>query len=283
MKILITGGSGFIGSHLANAYQNKVTIVDNLVHPSSHPFLHPQEVIRGDIADHHTLLPLIESADICIHLAGVSGVMYSIAHPETTYNYNIHGTQIISQLCRKFNTKLIFTSSRDIYGEQSALPVPENAFKHPKNPYAYSKYVGEAIVSGVPNHSILRLTNVYGIGDSGRVIPTFINNALQGKPLEIRGRNTIVDFIYIDDIIEAIKKAIDKNVTLNIGSGIGYPLEKVASIIIKLTNSSSKINIVDSHDMVTDQFIADISKAEKFGWKPKISLEVGLKKIIEDK
>lgn len=235
---------------------------------------------------------MIQESDIVIHLAAVSRVVDSIKYPQRTYYYNIYGTYIIAENCRKYNKPVVFSSSREVYGNPEYLPVDLKHPLNPINPYAASKISGESIIRAFSRsygleYFIFRIANVYGIGDKGRVIPIFLEKAFKNDTIEIYGRNKLLDFIHISDTISAFVKVIEnfdevKNNIVNLGSGTGTTLFDVAYMIKDLTNSQSKIKILENRNGEVDRFCADITKTiELLNWKPRIKLKEGLKEIIK--
>jgi len=214
-RILITGGAGFIGSHLAERLVEegyKVILLDNLLRSnidnlsSIRDYL---EFIKGDVRDYSLMEEIIKKADIVIHLAALSRVMPNIKNPELCFSINIQGTEIVARLCAKYKKRIIFSSSREVYGTAKYLPVDEDYPLNPENPYGASKVAAESIIRAYSksyglNYAILRLTNVYGPRDFDRVIPLFIEKSLKNENLEVFGKNKILDFIYISALFTKI-------------------------------------------------------------------------------
>ncbi len=287
MKILITGGAGFIGKYLANQLcsEHEVTIIDNFYRKNDITLSEKVKVVEQDIMEDFE--ELISQNDIIYHLAAISQVMTSIKDPELTYKVNIEATKNIVASCTKHNKKLIFASSREVYGTQEELPVKLNAELNPENPYAASKLTGEALIKAYGksfdlDYNIVRMSNVYGKGDYGRVIPNFINMFKNNQDVELYGSEKIIDFVHIDDVVDAfVKLKENSGLTLNIGSGIQTSLKDLAKLIKELTNSNSTINIVDERQGEVGKFCADISETKtKLTWEPKISLRAGLTQMI---
>jgi UDP-glucose 4-epimerase len=214
--------------------------------------------------------------------------MTSIEEPELTYKLNVEATKNIVAACTKHKKKLIFASSREVYGTQDELPVKLNAELNPENPYAASKVAGEAIVRAYGksyelDYNIVRMSNVYGYGDVGRVIPKFIEIFRMNKDIELYGSEKIIDFIYIDDVVEALVKLKEKSgLILNLGSGVKTTLLELANLIKELNpQSTSKINILTERHGEVGKFQADISETKsKLEWEPKTALREGIIKIF---
>lgn len=287
MKILITGGAGFIGTYLANklSENNEVTVIDNFYRKNNLKLNENIKVIEQDITEDFE--ELISQNNVIYHLAAISQVMTSIEEPELTYKVNIEATKNIVEACTKHKKKLIFASSREVYGTQTELPVKLNAELKPENPYASSKVAGEALIRAYGktyklDYNILRLSNVYGFGDVERVIPKFINMFKNNQYVELYGSEKIIDFVHIDNVVDAFVKLSEKSqLILNIGSGTQTNLFELATLIKELTNSNSNINIADERQGEVGKFQADISETKtKLNWEPTISLQEGLKQML---
>ena len=287
MKILITGGAGFIGKYLANQLcsEHEVTVIDNFYRKNNIELDKQVKIIEQDITEDFE--ELISQNEVIYHLAAISQVMTSIKDPELTYRVNIEATKNIVERCVKYKKKLIFASSREVYGTQNELPVKITAELKPENPYAASKVTGEAIIRAYGNtynldYNIVRMSNIYGYGDVDRVIPKFIEMFRNNEEIKLYGSEKIIDFLYIDDAIDALVKLKDKSgLILNLGSGIQTKLVELAELTKELTNSNSNINILEERKGEVGKFRADISDTqEKLNWKAKTSLNIGISKMI---
>ncbi len=295
-RILITGGLGFIGRNLSKALLGReygVVVLDNLYRwniadaEKSGLNLRKIKFMEGSICNKKQLRQAVKEVDIVIHLASISQVMTSIEQPDKCFEYNILGTKNIAELCGKYKKRLIFSSSREVYGKARYLPVDLKHPLFPENPYGASKVIGEHLIKSYSpklQYTIFRLSNVYGLGDKGRVIPRFFQKANSGEDITIFGDKKIIDFIYIDDVINAFLDAIENgkgiNKVLNIGSGTPTKLDELAEIILEITGSKSKIRKENAREGEIDQFTADISEtSSELGWKPKVKLIDGLKNL----
>ena len=288
MELLVTGGAGFIGSHLCRRLFELgygMEVIDDLSRGKGERL---RGLVKGfrpsSLGDIPGLEKAVQSCDAVVHLAAVSQVRESINDPARTRQTNIAGTSEVARLCSKYGKNLVFASSREVYGNPAALPCPESSPLQPLNPYSASKIAGEERIgalnsSGPFPYTILRLANVYGPGDFGRVVPIFISNARAGHDLEIFGEEKIVDFVYISDVVDAILKAIGKpaKAALNIGSGKGTSLQELARMANARFGNRSSVRVLPPRGGEVDRFVADVSKAEKMlGWKPRILLGEGL-------
>jgi UDP-glucose 4-epimerase len=294
-NILVTGGAGFIGSHLVKVLVKQghnVSIIDNLSRGNRQnigELIQSVEFIESDIQDQKILEYCIKKADMVFHLSALSRVIPCINDPESCFRNNIYGTELVARYCTKYTKKMIFSSSREVYGNSVTVPVHETSPMNPENPYGASKIAGEAIIKAFSktfglNYVILRLANVYGSNDFERVIPVFIQKAMADQDIQIFGGGQEIDFIFIDDVIDAFVKTLNpdtKDKICNIGSGTGTDLKTLAEMIIKKVSSNSKIVYKDLRKGEVEHYIADISYAKKLiSWEPKFSLDSGLEKVI---
>ncbi|MDY6864666.1 MAG: GDP-mannose 4,6-dehydratase [Halobacteriota archaeon] len=295
MRVLVTGGAGFIGSYLVeklliNDYS--VTVVDNLTRGNQNnlsALFKEIEFIEGSVNDFDLMKQLIKESDYVFHLAALSRVMPSIESPEMCFKYNVEGTEIIARLCSKLEKKLFFSSSREVYGDAKYIPVDEEHCLNPKNPYGASKVFGEKIIESYAecyglSYIIFRLANVYGLKDFERVIPTFVERALKNHSLIVYGGNQILDFVYIDDIVDAFLKTMEIDTIdniLNIGSGTPKKILDLARMIKKITKSEGEVIIKESRGGEVERFVANVEKAKRvLNWEPKTSLGEGLKCLV---
>jgi UDP-glucose 4-epimerase len=290
-SILVTGGAGFIGSHLVERLVKegyRVYLLDNLLRGNMNNLsrvLKDVEFVEGDIRNYELMDGIVRKVDVVIHLAALSRVMPSIENPELCFENNVKGTEIVARLCSKYNRKLIFSSSREVYGTAKYLPVDESHPLNPENPYGASKVAAESIIRAYSkcyglNYTILRLTNVYGPRDFGRVIPIFIKDAQEGKDLIVYGADKVLDFIYVDDVVNAFINSIeiDEDHVLNIGSGIGTSILELAKLVKKITGGNGIILVKEKRKGEVDKFIANIEKAKGvLKWKPTVELEEGIR------
>jgi UDP-glucose 4-epimerase len=292
MKILVTGGAGFIGHHLANrlAEHHTVVVYDNLYTGDSKRLNSDIEFVKGDITDFTHLSKESRDVDVIYHLAAVSRVLESVKHPRLCFDTNVTGTFNVVEVARERGCKIIYASSREVYGDAQYLPVDEGHPLNPRNPYGASKLAAEHIIRAMAatydiRYAIIRLANVYGRGDFSRVIPTFLQHIKEGKDLVIYGSpSKIVDFIHVNDMMDALIACLDVDKQImNIGSGVGTTLGELADIFISFdSNTSSKVQIVEGNACEVDRYIANIDKARNhIKFKPSIKLKEGVLEVIE--
>ena len=252
MKILITGGSGFIGSHLTRFLKkdHDITIYD-----IKKPIEEDVKFILGDVTDEQKILKSFKGFDIIIHLAAVVGVGITESDPPSTLNINILGTKNILEACKKNGVKkVILASSSEVYGEPKKVPIDETQIPIPITTYGISKLACEEYLKSYAktygfSYSILRFFNVVGPQQSSSfVIPEFVNNALKNKPLIIHGDGLqIRAFCHIADVCQGIEKSISKGdyETINIGNDLEpISVENLAKKIITILNSQSTLKYI---------------------------------------
>ncbi len=304
-RVLVTGGAGFIGSHLADKLvkmQCEVSVVDNLYTGKVENLqLHLEdgktEFFKGDIRDGKLVNKLVRSVNAVVHLAAISSMPVSVKDPVLTNDVNVNGTLNLLNACVNANVqKLIFISSCAVYGEPSCLPINEKHLAQPLSPYAASKVAAEAYckafseVYGLET-VVLRLFNVYGSRQreedtySG-VITKFVNNLIYGKPLVVYGDgNQTRDFVYVEDVAEAVWLALERGnangEAFNIGSGRPTSINELARLLIEIFGVEAQIVYEKARVGDLKQSYADIAKAEKaLGYKPKMALEHGLGSLM---
>ena len=299
MRVLITGGAGFIGYHVSTLLAKKgydVVVMDNGSRSSFLIELKKQgiELITADVRDIYTLWDITEKVDAIIHLAALIDVEESSRKPLLYHEVNVGGTlNVLHVALKRRINHLVIASSAAVYGEPVSLPITES---HPLNPlsvYGATKLFCE-IYSRIYNQMynlsviVLRIFNVYGPGQRGRysgVISRFIENALNNKPLTIYGDGKQTrDFIYVKDVANAFLNSLRKDGfwIFNIGSGKPYSILEIAKVIKEITGSFSKI--IYEKERIGDirHSYADISLAKKeLGFYPSTRLEDGLKETIK--
>ncbi len=280
MNVLVTGGAGFIGRHLVRALVeagDDVTVLDNL-HRSTRADVHSSaRFIEGDIRDATALDGALRNCQTVYHLAAQSNVLGAIQDVDYSFTTNVAGTfELLKAAERAGVHRVVFTSSREVYGEQRVLPVSETAQTNAKNAYGASKVAGEAYcrtwaARGDIKCAIVRLANVYGPGDTGRVIPIWVDRAASGQDLVIFGGQQVVDFIPVETAVSAIRAAAEADLDgpVNVGSGRGTPLLALADRIRALAGGRVANVIEPAREAEVVRFVADTTRMrEVLGVEP---------------
>ena len=302
MHVVITGGAGFIGSHLAIYLKErgyKVTCIDNLSRASKSTIktLEKEKIplIISDIRETNKLLEIFKDADTVIHTAALISVEESIKNPSLYLDNNATGTASVTKACIDASVhKLIYLSSAAVYGGPIKLPIDEDHPTNPLSPYGLSKLFGEEIIKTLSrlypfDYIILRLFNVYGPGQSEEyagVITKFINRVREKLPPIIFGDGEQTrDFIHVNDACHAIELAIttkNTNNVYNIGSGTPTKIKELAQSIMNIANINSEpIYSVPKPGDIKHSY-ANINKAKKLlNFTPRINLEKALKELMQ--
>jgi UDP-glucose 4-epimerase len=290
-KALVTGGAGFIGSHLVDALIDKgfdVVVIDNLS-LGRKEYLNPQARFHElDIRDLEKIKPLFKDIDYVFHLAAQPRIQPSIINPAESHSNNVVGTLNVLIAARDAKVKkCIYSASSSAYGDQKMLPLREDMLSRPKSPYSLFKLIGEDYCKlfnelyGLPTVS-LRYFNVYGPRQScegayATVIGIFLRQAKAGKALTIVGDgNQTRDFTHVKDVIRANILSIESNKAgkgeiINIGTGEKHSINKIASLI------SKKRVYIPPRPAEVEETLADNSKARKLlGWEPAIKIKEGI-------
>jgi UDP-glucose 4-epimerase len=275
-RYLITGGAGFIGSHLVDAIVEhnlgQVTLVDNLNRGSLSNISHHQnnpavKFVDADIRHIEKIRSCFRGIDIVFHLAAQSNVMGASLDASYSVETNVVGTVNVLQSAYDAGvSRVVFASSREVYGEPSHMPVSESCQLAPKNLYGASKAAGEmycgAFVSRGLDVRILRFANVYGSRDRERVIPLWLQRAKAGIELEVYGGSQTIDFVWIGAATDALLRASEVSrlpAPVNIASGQGTPILSLARRILELTDSKSTLSIQPARNEEVVGFVADIT------------------------
>ena len=300
MKFIITGGCGFIGSHLVDLLikdNHTVLVIDNLYSGSkknieahkNYSNLYFKNICITDI---ESLNKLFKGYDGIFHLAGLADIVPSIENPQQYYDVNVTGTLNVLQAALKNNIdKIVYAASSSCYGLPKIFPTSEIAPAVPEYPYALTKYLGEQLVLHWEKvYKIkaisLRLFNVYGLrsrtsGAYGAVFGVFLSQKVNNKPLTVVGDGSQTrDFTYVTDVANAFYLAMKSKISgqvYNVGSGGHYSINYLVSLL-----NSEKVNI-PKRPGEPDCTFADITKIKKdLLWEPKVSFEDGVNTVIKN-
>ena len=297
-KVIVTGGAGFIGSHLIERLLIKgynITVMDNF--STGHLQNLDNLIERIQLIDCNLSKPgnwqdLFNNVDQVFHLAALADIVPSIENPDSYYKSNVNGTFNVLEACRKNQVKkIIYSASSSCYGIPDNYPTLETAEIRPQYPYALTKYLGEQLVMHWCNvYDIqavsLRFFNVYGprsrtSGTYGAVFGVFLAQKLAGKPFTVVGDGTQTrDFTFVTDVVDAIIAASEANISgeiINIGSDNTYSINRLVELL------DGEVVYITKRPGEPDCTWADISKAKKLiKWNPKISLEEGVKILLNN-
>jgi UDP-glucose 4-epimerase len=277
-RVVVTGGVGFIGSHLCRALEEQFEVLN-------------VDMQTGiDILNTNKLKKLFSNIKFVFHAAALPRVQYSLEHPEETHKINVQGTLSVLVAAKDARVgRVIYSASSAAYGDQDTMPLRENMSAHPKSPYGLQKYVGELYcrlfseVYGLSTVS-LRYFNVYGPGASSEgayalVIAKFIQQRLDGRPMTITGDGTQTrDFTHVQDVVRAnllaaTSSSVGNGEVINIGAGRNASVNRVAELIGGPVEHIPPR--LEPHDT-----LADNAKAkELLGWEPIVSLEDGIAEL----
>lgn len=290
MKVLVTGGSGFIGRSVLEELLlrgHDVRSLD-LVEPSlTVPF------IKGDVRDIELLQRAAEGVESIVHLAAIVSVAEATERPLDTFEINVRGTLNVAEVARREGANIVYASSVAVYGEPLRLPISEDHPALPKSIYGSTKLAGESVLLGYAGSfgiqiASLRFFNVYGPhmkpGPYAGVIYKFLQRIREGKPLTIEGDGKQTrDFVYVRDVSKAVAIAVECGATgvYNVGTGKETSILQLAEILFELTGKRTGIEHAPSRPGDIRRSRADITKMRELGWRPQVSLEDGLRLTIE--
>jgi len=272
MKVLVTGGAGFIGAHLAAASLaagDEVVALDNMRRGARAKLSGEARLVEGDIRDRDTVALAMRGVQRVYHLAAQSNVLGAVTDTDYSFTSNVVGTYNVLVAARDAGVeRVIFTSSREVYGEVDRLPVSEDRPMDPKNAYGASKVAGEVYGRTFQNTygldvSVLRLANVYGAGDRDRVIPIWLDRARRGEDLEIYGGAQVLDLVTVELVVAALRRAAEISLggrVVNVGSGVGTPLRDLANRIARLPSREIGLRVLPARSIEVTRFVADVAR-----------------------
>jgi len=300
MRFVVTGGAGFVGSHIVKLLIQKnydVTVIDNL-HSGNKKNL--ESVINKidfheiDIREYEKISKIMENSDGIFHQAALTSVPESFEIPEEYYDVNVKGTENIFNIAKDHNLKVVYASSSSVYGTVTQIPISENFQRNPINPYGKTKLDDELLAETFANNGTqiigLRYFNVYGIGQTGSyagVITKFMQNLSKNEPPIIFGDGSqIRDFIHVLDIANANLAVMNSSVTsgfFNVGTGKTISIKELANIMIKIYDLELSPIYKNPLPGDIEKSQADKQKLEKLiDWRYDIQIHDGLKNIIKN-
>jgi UDP-glucose 4-epimerase len=317
MHVLITGGAGFIGSHLAQrllADGHRVTLLDDLSTGREENVAHLRgsaalQLVRDSVENEATVNLLMSQCDAVYHLASAVGVQLIVDEPVRTIQTTIHGTEVVLEAANRFGRPALITSSSEVYGKGTRVPFSEDddvlvgPTRHTRWCYSYSKAIDEFL--GLAYHKqfglpvvIVRLFNTVGprqVGMYGMVLPRFVEAALAGRALQVYGDgNQTRCFCHVSDVVAALAKLMGTPAAVgnvfNLGSDEEVSINQLAKRVIELTGSSSAIEHLSYQQAYGQPFddmlrrVPDLRKVrEAIGFKPRLSLDEIIRSVIGDR
>lgn len=301
MRILITGGAGFIGSHLANQLHQDghfVRVLDDLSSGDPTKLATGINFSRGDVRDIPKLWSLLQGVEVVYHLAARVSVPASVLYPREYNDVNVGGTVALLEACRDVGVRrVILASSATIYGNQAHQPVHEEMAPQPTVPYAVSKLAAEQFLFIIGRLAgfetvALRIFNAYGPGQPlppvhAPVIPQFMHQILGGGSVVVQGDGSQTrDFVYIDDVVKALTATADASridqQIINIGSGLEITVNALIERIAQTVDR--KANVLYNRETAggVGRLVADLSKAKRLlGFAPAVDVAAGLQRLLE--
>ena len=301
LKTVVTGGAGFIGSHLVDRLLkdgHEVIVIDNFSNGRRENLEHHKgnnklKVLEADVADFDKIEPYFRGVDWVFHLAALADIVPSINEPRKYWRFNVDGTVSVLEASKKNGAKrFIYTASASCYGIPKNYPTKETEEIKTEYPYALTKYIGELCVLHWGNiYKLpvvsLRLFNVYGprsrtSGAYGAVFGVFLAQKLAGRPFTVVGDgNQTRDFTFVSDVVEAYiaaAKSDARNEAMNIGTGNPQSVNTLVKLL-----DGKEITHIPKRPGEPDESQADISKAKKLlGWHPKVTFEEGVKIMLDN-
>jgi len=297
-NFLITGGAGFVGSHLAVelvSQGNKITILDDLNTGKINNLEKIKEkinFIKGDIRDLDLLKKICKDKDGIFHQAARASVQESFEKPDEYHDVNVKGTENVFTVAKEMGIKVVYASSSSVYGNPTELPIREESVKNPINPYAQTKLDKEKLAIKFAKDGLkvigLRYLNIFGEGQSKEyagVIKLFLERIQQKLPPKINGDGLQArDFVYVEDVVTANILSMESNVNhtfFNVGTGTKISILEIAKIMIRYSGLNLEPIFGPPLKGDVNITLADISHIQnKLNWKPTVFLEEWLKQKI---
>ncbi|MCH5376027.1 MAG: NAD-dependent epimerase/dehydratase family protein [Planctomycetes bacterium] len=303
MRVLVTGGAGFIGSRLANQLHRRghyVRVLDDLSSGDPASLVENVNLNRGDVRDVPKLWSLLQGVEVVYHLAARVSVPASVLYPREYNEVNVGGTVSLLEACRDVGvvTRVVLASSATVYGDHSVQPIGEERGIRPAVPYAVSKAAAEQYLFtlgklGGFETAALRIFNAYGPGQHvppahAPVIPQFVQQIVGRGSVVVNGDGSQTrDFVYIDDVVDALISAgtaaeADGQI-INVGSGEETAIRDLVALISEISGQDANVLYNAEASGGIARLAADIQKAEQIlKYRPKVKLERGLRKLFDE-
>ena len=301
MKYVVTGGAGFIGSHITKKLVERgdvVTVIDNMntgKKKNLESVISRINFVRGDILDIDLLEDITKNADGVFHQAALASVQDSFDEPNEYHNVNVNGTENILKLSKKYGFKIVYASSSSVYGNPIKIPIKESDERNPINPYAETKLKKEELATEYSKMGVsvigLRYFNVFGKGQSKEyagVLKLFLERIRDKLPPKINGDGTqFRDFVHVSDVVNANLMSMDSDIThefFNVGTNTTITIIDLAKTIIEYSGLNIEPIFGPALDGDVHQTKANIDLIKKkIGWEPSIMLVDWIKDIISSK
>ena len=301
MKYVVTGGAGFIGSHITKKLVERgdiVTVIDNMntgKEKNLESVIDKISFVKGDVLDTELLESITKDVDGVFHQAALASVQDSFDEPDKYHNVNVNGTENILKLSKKYGFKVVYASSSSVYGNPIRIPIKESDEKNPINPYAETKLKKEGLAIEYSKMGVrvigLRYFNVFGKGQSKEyagVLKLFLERIRDKLPPKINGDGTqFRDFVHVSDVVNANLMSMDSDIThefFNVGTNTAITIIDLAKTIIEYSGLNIEPIFGPALDGDVHQTKANIDLIKKkIGWKPSIMLVDWIKDIISSK
>lgn len=298
MRYAVTGGAGFIGSHLVKRLcwdGHDVVTIDNLSRGTVSNLSEVQDrikFIQTDVSDYSSLRKALQDVDGIFHLAALPSIPDSFNHEDKYRRANVAGTDNVFRIGLDSQTKIVFASSSSVYGNVETLPISETSARNPLSPYAVTKYEGELLAENYVHQGAqivtLRYFNVIGIGRALKyagVIPKFLDRIKRKEPPCIFGDGSLIrDFIDVSDVVQATVIAMESDIEhgfFNIGSGRSISIDELAHMMINIARLPLEPEYKESRRGDAKATVADVTKSSReLGWKPTVLLEDSIKALF---
>lgn len=296
--VVVTGGAGFVGSHLADALveDNDVTVLDSLVAGDPTHVPAGAELVEADVRDREAVAAHVAGADLVFHEAALVSVEASIERPAESDAVTADGTLATLEAARAADARVVLASSAAIYGHPAYLPVDEDHPTEPESPYGVAKLAADHYARVY--HELygletvrLRYFNVYGprqSADYSAVVSTFREQAAAGEPITVEGDGTQTrDFVHVSDVVEANLLAATAGGAAgrayNVGTGEETSIRELAEAVRDVSGTGSEVVHVDPREGDIDRSVADVSRArEELGFEASVPLREGLRDLLAD-
>ncbi len=294
--VLVTGGAGFIGSHLAERLlvDNEVRILDDLSSGSRENVPDGAVFTEGDLRETERLREVTEGVDVIFHEAALVSVQESITAPQHSHEINVSATLSLLERAREIDARVVLASSAAVYGDPRRTPIAECHPKEPLSPYGLEKLmIGQYARIYYELYDletvVLRYFNVYGprqgSGEYSGVVTVFLDQARRGEPLTVHGDGTQTrDFVHVDDVVQANLLAAttdEVGKAYNVGTGASVSVAELARTVREVTGTDSEVVHTDARAGDISESEADIGKARtSLGYEPTVAFEEGLRTLL---